>query len=212
MRFKTSDGVEYMRDEFGVIHQLNAKPFTYDAKYSAVYDTPEYKHKSELLQGLRMGFLIGAFGRMPKSILDNGYGNGAFMEFAKYAGVEKVYGYDITGVQVEDCEVVNKPCQAEVYTFHDCLEHIPDLSFVSEMKCDMVVISLPWYPGDKDFETWKHRKPHEHLHHFTNDSLHTFMASMGWYMCATGTHEDVVRQPSFGSTRNILTSAFKFYR
>lgn len=209
MRFDYSDGAKYEVDEQGVVHQINAKPFRYDAAYSAIYDTPEYKKKSELLQGLRMGFIIGAFGKIPDSLQDNGYGNGAFMEFAKYAGIESVFGYDVTGVEVEGCTIVDKMVAADVYTFHDCLEHIPNLSFIRDVACEMVVISLPWYPGDKHFEKWKHRKPNEHLHHFTYDSLTAFMKSMGWNIVAFGTHEDVVRQPEYGASRNILTAAFK---
>lgn len=218
MKFTTSDGVQYERDEYGVIHQVDPKPFIYDAKYSAIYDTPEYRVKSDLLNGMRMSFIIGAFGSMPDSLLDWGYGNGAFMEFAKYAGVPKVMGYDVTGIEVEDCVIVSEPRHADVHTFHDALEHIHDLSFVKDIPAKMVVISLPWcHWADIDldemnvwFSEWRHRKPNEHVHHFNRVSLAHFMKSMGWEAVATSYHEDVVRQAKGGEFEpNILTMAFK---
>jgi hypothetical protein len=218
MKFKTSDGIEYERDGFGVIHQLNPKPFTYDAAYSATYDKPEYRVKSDLLQGMRLGFIVGAFGGMPDSLLDWGYGNGAFMEFAKYAGVRRVMGFDLTGIEVEECEIVSSPQLADVHTFHDVMEHIPDLSFVKDIPAKMLVVSLPWCHWadssvdemNKWFSEWKHRKPNEHIHHFNKVSLTRFMKSMGWKLTATSTHEDVVRQAKVGEfVPNILTVAFK---
>jgi hypothetical protein len=40
-----------------------------------------------------------------------------------------------------------------------------DIEFVKDLKCHYVCISLPWchYFSDEWFETWKHRKPNEHL-------------------------------------------------
>ena len=42
MKFE-SDGYEYRITEDGVIHQVNPKPFVYDAEYSVIYDSESYR-------------------------------------------------------------------------------------------------------------------------------------------------------------------------
>lgn len=198
----------YKEDRYGVLHQLNPKPFTYDPRYCATYDTPEYKQKSDLLQALRFGFASAAHGKPIQSLLDVGYGNGAFMNFAKVQ-VPTVYGHDISGVEVpagcdfvEDIRII-----CDVVTFHDCLEHYHDINFVQDLRCETVVISLPHFPGRENFELWPHRKPNEHLHHFTLESLKRWMWKMGWECVACGKHEDIVRRRN--SDWNILSAGFK---
>lgn len=203
---------EYFIDSLGVIHQLNPQPYTYNSTYVATYDTEAYKRQSDILQALRLGFTIASHGTHPQSILDYGYGNGAFMKFARQH-VHTVMGYDVTGIEVEGCEIVDKLKPVDVITFWDALEHVADLSFVKMLPCHTVVISLPychfhtvgqeWFDND-----YHHRKPNEHLHHFSRQSLKAFMASMGWRQIAVSTHEDIVRKGK-DSLPNILSMAFK---
>jgi len=201
-------GEEYKFDRYGVLHQLKPKPFTYDAKYSATYDTPEYERRAELLQGLRLAFATGVHGRPIQSITDVGYGNGAFMKFAKKQ-VPVVYGHDITEVPVPaGCDFVQDiTLVCDVITFWDVLEHYPDMTFVKNLRAETLVLSLPFFPGLDKFPTWPHRKPNEHLHHFTDESLRKFMWKMGWRMVAKSKHEDIVRRRE--TDWNILSAGFK---
>ena len=80
--FTTTDGVEYSIDQYGVIHQLNAKPFVYDKEYINTYNTPAYTQASKELNQIRFSLLVGQYGKMPNQILDYGYGNGDFLETA----------------------------------------------------------------------------------------------------------------------------------
>lgn len=206
-----SHGRQYEIDKYGVIHQTDAKLYTYDAGYVATYDTEDYRRANDKLQALRLGFIIGVHGFIPYSICDVGYGNGAFLKAAEIIPIR--YGKDVTGVEVPGVELTDKYPPVDVITFHDCLEHIPDLSFVKDLKCKTLVVSLPnchyrtagqiWFD-----DLYKHRKPDEHLHHFDMQSLEAFMLSCGWRVVATSNHEDIVRQ-STGNWENILTMAFK---
>lgn len=213
-----SHGRWYGLDEFGVIHQLDAKPYTYDAAYVSTYDTEDYRRQSDILQAMRLGFTIAAHGGSISSLLDYGYGNGAFLKFIKDQ-VPNRWGYDLTGVEVDGCVTLSGDWEVagrkrfEVITFWDALEHVPSLSFIRHLPCDTVVISLPWCHYDLYCGSWfdyeyKHRKPDEHLHHFDRKSLEAFMKYMGWRMVAISNHEDLVRK-SPGDWPNILTMAFK---
>ena len=207
-----SHGYEYEIDQHGVINQINPQPYTYDESYTLTYDTESYKRQSDILQALRLGFVIASHGYHPQSILDYGYGNGAFMKFASQHTI-KVYGYDVTGRQIEGCEIVEKIKPVDVITFWDCLEHIHDLSFVKTLPCHTLVISLPYchyFTAGKEWfdDQYKHRKPNEHVHHFDRNSLQRCMQHYGWTAIAVSTHEDIVRKSTHGLP-NILTMAFK---
>lgn len=207
-----SHGRHYETDKFGVIHQTDARPFTYDPKYVSTYDTEAYRRGSETLQALRLGFTIAAHGRPIRSLLDYGYGNGAFMKFAAQH-IEYVCGFDLTGIKVEGCFIVDKLRPVEVVTFWDALEHVPDLSFLKNLAAETVVISLPYCHFHDQGQDWfdhnyKHRKPDEHLHHFNRQTLAKLMDAHGWRCVAISGHEDIVRKSEHG-LQNILTMAFK---
>ena len=211
MKFE-SHGRKYEIDRFGVIVQTDHRPFTYDPDYSAIYDKPEYTRQSELLQAMRLGFVCAAHGKPVKTLTDCGYGNGAFMKFAKQC-IPYVYGVDVTGVIVEDCYILPELVKSDVLCFWDCLEHIPDLSFLADLPHETIVVSLPYCHFITEGKEWfdlkyKHRKPDEHIRHFNEHSLPLLMASYGWKEVARSGHEDVVRQSAHG-LQNILSMAFK---
>lgn len=194
----------------GVIHQINPKPFIYDTNYISCYDNESYKSKSDLLQMERLTFVSAVHGRPIRSLIDYGYGLGDFMRFARKK-VKMVYGFDLTRMHVEGCEVVNKLFPVDAITFHDALEHVPDISFIKDLPCETVSVSLPnceYHLKGKDwFASWYHRKPGEHLHFFDEASLIKFMDSMGWEHKSTSILEDYVRER--GYDWNILQCGFK---
>jgi hypothetical protein len=201
----------YEVDEHGVINQTDPKPFIYDKEYSRIYDTPEYQQQSDILQALRLGFVKGCHGKRIRSLLDCGYGNGAFMKFAKQH-IPYVYGLDVTNTPIQDCYIVPEFINADVITFFDSLEHIHDLSFLKSLNCETIIISLPYchfiVQGKDWFDNnYKHRKPDEHLHHFNEYSLSNVMAANGFEKIAVSAHEDIVRKPK-DTLQNILSMAF----
>ncbi len=212
-----SHGRQYAIDDNGAVHQTDPKRFIYDQKYVGIYDTPEYLRQSEILQAMRLGFTLAAHGYTDSrpSLLDYGYGNGAFLKFAS-KHLKFVFGHDIAGVElpgIKTFDNLNELEFVDIITFWDCLEHIHDLSFLQDLRCETVIVSLPWCHIRKEGKAWfdqdyHHRKPDEHVHHFDRNSLLLTMAAHGWKMVAVSTHEDIVRVPKNGLP-NILTAAFK---
>lgn len=211
MKFQ-SHGRHYETDRFGVIVQTDHRPFVYDAKYSSTYDTEAYRRGNETLQSLRIGFTIAAHGRPVNSILDVGFGNGAFMLYAK-KHIPFVYGVDVTGVEVPGCYIMPEIVKADVVTFWDVLEHFPNIDFIRDLPCETIVLSLPYCHMLTEGKDWfdneyKHRKPDEHIRHFNPLSLTLLMNSYGWKAVAQSHHEDIVRASTHGK-ENILSMAFK---
>lgn len=211
MKFEVN-GTPYEIDRFGVVNQLQWQPYVYDATYSDTYNKPEYKIKAELLQASRIGFAIAAHGRPIETLIDCGYGAGDFIQYAKKI-VPHVYGYDVTGVQVEGALIVPDLVKAQVLTMWDVLEHFPDLSFVKDLPHETICISLPYCHIITESVEWfatkyKHLKKNEHLHHFNELSLRNLMDHYGWKCVAVSNHEDIVRKSTHG-LQNILSAAFK---
>lgn len=200
----------YDRNEDGVVFQINKEPFDYTGSYNNYYKNIEsYSlHTSHL----RLGYIIGSIGRIPKNILDIGYGTGAFLKVCETEIPER-YGHDISGLPTPDgCQFVENIFSEkyDVITFFDSLEHMENIEIVKDLNCNYVCISLPWchYFDDEWFETWKHRKPDEHLWHFDEKSLQNFMTRMGYETINICNLEDVTRHNN-QPYQNILTGLFK---
>ena len=197
----------YQRDPQGLIHQVNFDTFPY---------TPDYVKQNylhDLVQSmsyLRLGYLLGTLGHI-RSLLDVGYGSGAFLKVANQV-IPHTCGNDINGYPIPpECQFVQDIHSEfyEVITFFDSLEHFTDVYFLNRLKCKYVTVSLPWchYFSDKWFESWKHRKPNEHLWHFDQNSLIKFMDHQGFDVINTCNYEDTIRK-STEPYENILSGVF----
>lgn len=211
--FTTPDGYSYLVDEYGVIHQLEPSKFEYDPAYISTYDHGRYARQGHALNSLRTSLILEMycriFSEMPRTVLDFGCGNGAF---GKVAGAifDSCFGFDVIDYPLpEEMKRVDSLIPADIYTFWDSLEHCPDIDFVESIECKMVAISLPLCHFDslEWFAEWRHRKPNEHLHHFSSETLMSFMNSKGWKPYYTSNLEDVVRTPN-DDKQNILTIIF----
>lgn len=201
----------YNVDQYGVIHQIESNPFVYDSQYINV-GYGNLKTLTDEMAHLRWGYICGVIGRTPTSILDVGYGTGDFLKVAKRC-TDQCYGNDLfTDLLPEGCKFVSDITEShyDVITFFDSLEHHPDIDFVQNLKCNYAVVSLPWCHNYSDewFENWKHRKPDEHLHHFSHISLEKFMNSKGFKMVSYGNIEDTIRKDP-NNKPNILTAVFR---
>ena len=203
----------YKRYAQGVIHQIKSKKYDYTADYvNNSYNT--YGDLPKLISHLRLGYIIGVIDRYPTSILDVGYGNGDFLKLCIDAGIES-YGTDISGYPVPEGSMFTKwenvfQYNFDVITFFDALEHFEDISFVKDLNCNYVVVSVPWchYYSDEWFENWKHRRVDIHLHHFNDDGLVKFMDMNGFECISMTNVEDIIRKP-VDENPNILTGIFK---
>lgn len=179
---------------------------TITARYDLDYVAPYLQKPEVAMSHLRMGFLKG-FVKQGK-LLDVGYGTGAFLRTASTAGFE-AYGCDIHGV---DRGIVEKPLVSEdewdAVTFFDSLEHFPDLNVIRELsrRARLILVSLPKTPDSfPACKKWRHYKPGEHLHYFSEGSLARLFHPK---QCrAVSDVEDVVRGRLDGR-QNILTAVF----
>jgi hypothetical protein len=201
----------YKKIENGLIKQMNKKPFSYGAKYTSKYD--KYGIQKINMSHLRLGYVLGSIGKKPEKILDVGYGQGHFLEVAKNI-IPKCFGNDVT----EECPVPEGTSfiknifeqSYDIVTFFDSLEHFENIYDIKNLKTNHIAVSLPWcqYKGPEWFDTWKHRRPDEHLWFFDDNSLTNFMNEIGFKKINTCNIEDVIRKDS-NNQPNILSGVFE---
>lgn len=201
----------YEKNVDGVIYQVDKQHIDYDKDYVNTRYV-KYGELPTYMGYLRLGNIIGSLGRVPKSILDVGYGDGSFLKVCNNI-IPECYGYDISTYPIPDgCTQVSDIAENfyDVITFFDSLEHFEDVDFVQDLKCSAICISVPHchYKNDEWFENWKHRRPNEHLWHFDKRSLRTFMHRMGYVLVSSSNVEDTIRKNKEEES-NILTCIFK---
>jgi hypothetical protein len=201
----------YKKLENGVIEQIEKKPFNYGFEYSN-----NYNKLGELglrMGYLRLGYILGSINGPINKLLDVGYGNGDFLKVASDL-IPNCYGSDISNEYniPKSCEYIDDIYSQnfDVVCFFDVLEHLEDIYQIKNIKTKYIVISLPncHYFSDDWFETWKHRKPNEHLWHFNEDSLIKFMNEIGYDVVNISNIEDTIRKNEQNYT-NILSGVFK---
>jgi hypothetical protein len=194
----------------GVIKQIDVvNQVDYNLEYvSNSYDS--YGEKVNYISFLRLGYLLGVINEIPNSILDIGYGNGAFLKACKNV-IKNCYGNDISDYNLPvDVNFIDDIFidYYDVITFFDSLEHFHDIEFVKKLKCKYILISVPCchYYSDDWFKNWKHRRPDEHIFHFNENSLNDFMIDCGFEKMSISFVEDTIRK---GEEKNILTGIFR---
>jgi len=209
---------EYQVDQWGVIHQV---PPTVTQRYDRTYVAERYDSipdKVRQMSLLRVGFIIGTV-RSFYTLLDVGYGNGDFLDVWRLCPEwhVEVTGHDVsgypppTGIETIGRDEIPKRV-FDVVTFFDSLEHLPDLGLLFELNARHVVVTAPWCHaarlGVEWFRDWKHRRPGEHLHHFSPSSLLLLMQSRGYAPVQCGQPiEDVLRRPANGY-ENTFTAVY----
>jgi len=200
----------YYTDKEGVIHQIKKQKIVYDTKYiQQSYDT--YGNDCTNISYLRLGYILGSCNTIPNSLLDIGYGNGSFLKVCTNI-IQNCYGYDISGYKIPDkCTLVSDIFDNyyDVITLFDSLEHYDDISFIHNLNCKYICVSLPWCHGNTEeyFSNWKHSRPNEHLHHFNDKSIILFFKKYGYNCIAQSNIEDTIRKSDI--KENILTTIFK---
>lgn len=193
----------------GVIKQINREPFNYGFDYSNNYN--KLGEIGKRMGYLRLGYLLGVINETPNSILDIGYGNGDFLETCTNV-ISKCYGYDLSEYPVPDkvVKLDSLNIEVDVITMFDVLEHFDNIYDIKNFNCKYIYLSLPNcdYKSDEWFDTWKHRKPNEHLWFFNQESLMTFMKEVGFECVSISFIEDIIRKDLINKP-NILTGVFK---
>lgn len=215
-RALSPEGITYEMDDTGAIHQLDAKPYRYDSDYIA--RTYGSAPQDALLRTayLRLGYLLGTIRDTPHRLLDWGYGSGMFLKAASTMPGVEAHGYEINGLPLPiNANHVADPMAEkwDCVCFYDVLEHIPDISFLRELKTKYLVITVPWCSaygmGWEWFWEWKHRKPDEHLHHWFGASLAVTLERLGYTVLDFRNPEDATRKGPDPKLPNILTVVAK---
>jgi hypothetical protein len=185
----------------------------YDADYAHKYDKYEHQKMSDLRLALfqKTGLTLGS------KVLDIGYGNASFVKTLTTHGYDS-FGSDVHGEDFGIQEVVVKDVESNQFncvTFFDSLEHFDDLSLVTHMRPEFVILSVP---NRHDHlmvqpDSWRHYRPGEHLHYFSPHSLSVFMNRWaGYELVYAGYDEDVLRgKLSVGGIahNNIYSTIYK---
>jgi SAM-dependent methyltransferase len=166
---------------------------SYDGTYARQYDHRPVREMSEV----RWRFIQSHLALPTKSkVLDIGYGNGAFLKRAREAGME-IYGID---VHTEDFGIPTTNFDTNVHfdliCFFDSLEHFTNFDPIFRLSAEAAIISIPNRPDTllESPRSWRHFKPGEHLHYFSDNSLDRIMRRWGFtHRVTEGFPEDVLR-------------------
>lgn len=121
----------------------------------------------------------------PKLVLDYGSGCGFFKAFAP------------SGISVDTFDVMPVPQTGinhkayDLVSFWDVLEHIPDFGEIIGVfnMARNIAITIPVKPLNMKWADFKHYKPLEHIHHFTDDSIVALLNEFGFTLLKSGTPE-----------------------
>ncbi len=137
----------YEIDRFGVIHQIESEPITYDKAYISYYE--DKSDQTIKLGYQRLGWILGLLNRVPASVLEIGYGMGTFIKVEQITGVPTCVGCDIAdyplpeGVAFQNWDKVLTHSW-DLAAMFDVLEHIPDLTFLERLDAKHLAIAVPY--------------------------------------------------------------------
>lgn len=140
-------------------------------------------------------------------MLDIGYGNGSFLRVAQAAGLE-AFGHDLhqrkDGIRRGD---LSNPYT--IITMFDSLEHFSCFDQL-QLRSQHLIVSIPERPTwpIEQLPMWRHFKPGEHIHYFSQQSLIALAYRLGYAFSHFQVLEDVARTPQPGTSINIGTYHF----
>lgn len=184
--------------------------YQYPLEVKAVYDRRYVEERYDrypttpAMSALRLGLLKAHVNT--GTLLDVGYGNGAFVKQAVKGGFD-AYGCDVHGADygIREAKLTDRR-HWDVVTFFDALEHFTDLDVIRDLSCrtSTFLISYPNRPASfpKD-RNWRHYRPGEHLHYFSLVSLAKLFSNKK--IIYTTDAEDSIRGTGVGGCPNIRT-------
>lgn len=171
---------------------------TYYNKYEVYKETQIGKAIKELRYSILTKYV--PYG---SSVLDYGCGTGEFVELSSIN--YNAYGYDINP-NSKWCDTNNLNAKYDCVTFWDSIEHTNSpKKLIRFFSPKYIIIALPCtddYPYD-DLTEWKHYRPHEHIHHYSEKALRKLVESSGYKILDVNFMESKLRKGFNG--KNIIT-------
>jgi len=142
---------------------------------------------------------------LPKhsTLLDFGCGSGHFI--SELLGEYNIIGYDINPSSPW-CKPSMLTLPWDAVTFWDSLEHTDDpKQTIVDILPQYIFIAVPCIDDfkEKDLTKWKHYRPHEHIHHFSEKSLRKLLEAIGYDILEVNFEEALLRRGYNG--KNIIT-------
>lgn len=176
---------------------LKADKDIYDEQYYKKYEQYANTSTGRKINKFRWNFvkmhMIGG------TVLDYGCGYGHFAK-TRHIGFS-VRGYDINPFTDANKERVPHEDEYDAVTFWDVLEHIDEpQKVVCDLKPKWVFGTVPNIGNvSGDPTEWKHYRPHEHVHHFSPESIVKFLRAIGYATMTISVEEGVIRDPEHPS-------------
>ena len=188
-------------DELGMGYHPR-QPMEYDGGYFRKYRALDNSESGAALTKLRVDLVERHHGDNSNQVIDIGIGGGRFV--TQYGG----FGFDVNRDAVEwlnGREWLRDPyaCGADVLTFWDSLEHIPDPEAAIACARKWVFVSMPIYRDAKECLSSPHYKPGEHVWYWTFDGLNRWFQRLGFEMYEANHME------TEAGRRGIMSFAFK---
>jgi hypothetical protein len=152
---------------------------------------------AELINKIRWKFILDYI------LKDDAFESDGFIRVLDYgSGIGFFRDWRPEGVEVDTFDIADYPQTGkwhekyDIVCFFDVLEHLPNFSVVFDylQTAKYVVLSIPILPEGVELTTWKHYKPGEHLHYFSEETLKTFLKTYDFQLVKKGQPECPPRQ------------------
>lgn len=188
------------------------RPVPYDEAYFFKYQQYAMTAQGAVINDLRVRFVEDwssqRFVQGDAVVLDIGIGCGCFVELMRKRGWS-CFGTDVNPVAIE--WLTNRGLlfpfgkRADVLTFWDVLEHIPDPEPIFKLHDpEFIFVAMPIYETEDHVFRSKHYRPGEHCWYFNREGLIRFMRRFGFECLAFDKKESV-----FGQREDIFSFAFR---
>lgn len=173
---------------------LGENPVPYNEGYYQKYVGYAATPQGKAITAFRCRLVREYVANANRTVLDVGVGCGDFVFQLRANGWRFAFGTDINPFAVEALRqrgaLWPDESQANVLTFWDVLEHIPDPSVLfRHHRPKWVLVSMPIYRNEAHVFVSKHFRPGEHCWYFTNFGLKRYMEMQG-FTCLGYSHEE----------------------
>lgn len=187
---------------------MTGREIPYDSNYFQNYQRLAQTDQGRVITSNRAALVSRWADMEAMTVLDIGIGAGQFVEAMSMRGW-MIYGTDVNPVALDWLRsrswLAPEDLKADVLTFWDVLEHIPDPSTIFQKhQPEWIFLSMPIYHNEQHVFRSKHYKPGEHCWYFTEEGLRRFMHRHGYFLIELSATEIV-----HGGREDVWSFAFQ---